>query len=63
MFFTTLELFLVKTPGVWEPSAGGFPGLSAMPGQFLVKDLAPLGISLWSLDEAWGASEGSRPAA
>src|SRR5712692_11642447 len=56
MFLTTLS-FLVTTPGVWEPSAGGFPALSAIPGQFLIKDLALLGISLWSLGEAWKASE------
>jgi uncharacterized membrane protein YkgB len=56
MFLTTLS-FLVTTPGAWEPSLGGFPALSAMPGQFLIKDLALLGISLWSLGEAWKASE------
>jgi len=56
MFLTTLS-FLVTTPGVWEPSAGGFPALSGKPGQFLIKDLALLGISLWSLGEAWKAIE------
>ena len=56
MFLTTLS-FLLTTPGVWEPSAGGFPALSAIPGQLLIKDLALLGISLWSLGEAWKASE------
>ena len=56
MFLTTLS-FLVTTPGVWEPSAGGFPALSAVPGQFLIKDLALLGISLWTLGEAWQVSE------
>jgi uncharacterized membrane protein YkgB len=56
MFLTTLS-FLVTTPGVWEPSAGGFPALSGKPGQFLIKDLALLGIALWSLGEAWHASE------
>src|SRR5262245_1667815 len=56
MFLTTLS-FLVTTPGVWEPSAGGFPALSGKPGQFLLKDLALLGISLWSLGEAGKASE------
>jgi uncharacterized membrane protein YkgB len=55
MFLTTLS-FLVTTPGVWEPSAGGFPALSGAPGQFLLKDLALLGISLWSLGESWKAS-------
>lgn len=32
MFLNTLS-FLLSTPG-WEPSLGGFPALSAMPGQF-----------------------------
>src|SRR3954469_2832143 len=56
MFLTTLS-FLVTTPGVWAPSAGGFPALSAFPGQALIKDLALLGISLWTLGEAWQVSE------
>jgi len=55
MFLTTLS-FLVTTPGVWEASAGGFPALSGKPGQFLIKDLALLGIALWSLGESWKAS-------
>src|SRR5262245_58071438 len=56
MFLTTLS-FLLTTPGVWAADAGGFPALSGFPGQFLIKDLALLGISLWSLGEAWHASE------
>jgi uncharacterized membrane protein YkgB len=60
MFLTTLS-FLVTTPGVWEPSLGGFPALSAVPGQFLVKDLALLGTALWSLGEAWQASRRRGP--
>ena len=59
MFLTTLS-FLITTPGVWEPSLGGFPALSALPGQFLIKDLRLLGISLWSLCEAWQASDRAR---
>jgi uncharacterized membrane protein YkgB len=55
MFLTTMS-FLFTTPGVWESSVGGFPALSALPGQFLIKDLALLGISLWSLGESWKAS-------
>jgi uncharacterized membrane protein YkgB len=55
MFLTTLS-FLVTTPGVWAAEAGGFPALSGAPGQFLIKDLALLGIALWSLGEAWHAS-------
>ena len=54
MFLTTLS-FLFSTPG-WEPSLGGFPSLSALPGQFLLKDLVLLGAALWSLGEAWTAS-------
>ena len=56
MFLTTLS-FLIRTPGVWEPSLGGFSALSAVPGQFVIKDLALLGISLWTLGEAWQVSE------
>src|SRR5262249_59395610 len=56
MFLTTLS-FLFTTPGVWEPSAGGFPAISGFPGQFVIKDLALLGISLWSLGDSWKASQ------
>ena len=56
MFLTTLS-FLVTTPGVWEAGAGGFPALSGKPGQFLIKDLALLGISLWTFGEALKAGE------
>jgi reactive chlorine resistance protein C len=54
MFLTTLS-FLVTTPG-WEPSLGGFPALSAMPGQFLLKDVVLLGVALSSAGEALGAT-------
>ena len=54
MFLTTLS-FLVTTPG-WEPSLGGFPALSAMPGQFVLKDIVLLGVALWSAGEALAAS-------
>ena len=54
MFVTTLT-FLVTTPGVWEPSLGGFPALSAVPGQFLLKDIVLLGASLWTAGEAVAA--------
>lgn len=50
MCLTTLS-FLLSTPG-WEHSLGGFPALSAMPGQFLLKDLVLLGAAVWSLGEA-----------
>ena len=48
--FTTTLSFLFSTPG-WEPSLG-FPALSAMPGQFLVKDVVYLGASVWLLGES-----------
>lgn len=51
MFATTLS-FLLTTPSVWEPSLGGFPALSAVPGQFLLKDIVLLGAALWTLGEA-----------
>jgi len=54
MFLTTLS-FLFSTPG-WEPSLGGFPALSAMPGQFLLKDIVLMGAAIWSLGEALTAS-------
>jgi uncharacterized membrane protein YkgB len=38
--------FFTTTPGVAEPSAGGFPAISAAPGQFLLKDLVLLAASL-----------------
>lgn len=41
----TLTFFL-STPGVAEPTAGGFPAISAGTGQFLLKDLVLLAASL-----------------
>ncbi|EOK5693406.1 YkgB family protein [Escherichia coli] len=38
--------FLLSTPGVAEATAGGFPAISAVPGQFLLKDLVLLAASL-----------------
>jgi reactive chlorine resistance protein C len=49
LFATTLS-FLFSTPG-WEPSLG-FPALSAMPGQFLLKDVVLFGASVWILGES-----------
>ena len=58
MFLTTLS-FLVTTPG-WEPSLGGFPALSAMPGQFVLKDVVLLGVALFSAGEALEAARPHR---
>src|SRR3954471_19199422 len=60
MFLTTLS-FLLTTPGVWASSAGGFPALSAVPGPCILKGLALRGSSLWTLCEAWKASEQRGP--
>jgi reactive chlorine resistance protein C len=50
LFVATIT-FLFTTPGVFEASQGGFPMLSTS-GQFLIKDVALLGISLWTLTDA-----------
>ncbi len=55
MFLVTLS-FLITTPG-WEPSLG-FPALSVVPGQFVLKDIVLLGVALWTAGEAL---EVSRP--
>lgn len=55
MFMTTLT-FLVSTPGVIEPSLG-FPALSVVPGQFLIKDLVLLGAAVWTAGEALRAAQ------
>jgi len=47
--------FLFTTPGVGEPAGGGFPALSST-GQFLLKDVPLLGLSLWTLVDAVKAS-------
>lgn len=52
MFLTTLS-FLFSTPG-WEFGLEGFPALSVLPGQFLLKDVVLLGASIWSFGEALG---------
>lgn len=45
LFVTTLS-FLVSTPGVFVPELG-FPAITVAPGQFLLKDVGLLAISLW----------------
>jgi len=43
--------FLFTAPG-WEPSLGGFPALSVVPGQFLIKDTVLFGAAIWVLGGA-----------
>lgn len=49
-FVVTLS-FLFTAPG-WEASLGGFPALSVVPGQFLVKDSVLLAAAVWLLGDA-----------
>ncbi len=58
MFLTTLT-FLFSTPGVVETSLG-FPALSAMPGQFLIKDVVLLAAALWTAGESLRAAISQR---
>ncbi|MFP3566370.1 YkgB family protein [Paraburkholderia sp. SIMBA_030] len=55
-YLITLTFFL-STPGVAEATAGGFPAISAMPGQFLLKDVvllaASLSLLLASIQASW----------
>jgi uncharacterized membrane protein YkgB len=50
LFLSTVS-FLFTTPGVSEPAGGGFPALS-LTGEFLLKDIPLLGLSLWTLADA-----------
>ncbi len=52
--------FLLSTPPVWQMDKG-FPFLSPMPGQFLLKDLLLLGTALWTAGEAWSAATARLP--
>ena len=58
LLFAATISFLFTTPGVFEESVGGFPLLS-MTGGFLIKDVALLGISVWTLSDALGATRSS----
>lgn len=49
--FAITLTFLFSAPG-WEASLGGFPALSVIPGQFLLKDLVLLAASVSLLGKA-----------
>ena len=55
LFFVTTLSFMITTPGTGEASAGGFPILSA-DGEFLMKDIALIGLALWLLADAIDAT-------
>jgi uncharacterized membrane protein YkgB len=59
LFLGTLS-FLFTTPGVVAHHAGGLPVLSALPGQFLLKDLVLIGVAVWTLGDSLGAVRASR---
>jgi uncharacterized membrane protein YkgB len=50
LFVSTIS-FMFTTTGVFESSQGGVPALS-LTGGFLMKDIALLGISVWTLSDA-----------
>jgi uncharacterized membrane protein YkgB len=53
--------FLFSAPG-WEPTLGGFPALSVVPGQFLLKDIVLLGVGLWIAGDALNEVQRQRAA-
>jgi reactive chlorine resistance protein C len=55
LFIFTVS-FLFSTPGVGEPAGGGFPAIS-LTGEFLLKDIPLLGLSVWTLSDAIRASQ------
>jgi uncharacterized membrane protein YkgB len=55
LFLGTLS-FLFTTTGVVQQMAGPFPVLSGQPGQFLLKDLVLIGVSLWTLGDSLTAA-------
>jgi len=59
LFLSTLT-FLFTTPGV--TAASGFPVLSVLPGQFLLKDLVLVSASLWTLGDSLSAARPRRGA-
>jgi reactive chlorine resistance protein C len=60
LLFLGTPSFLFTTPGV--TAASGFPVLSALPGQFLLKDLVLVTASLWTLGDSLGAARPWRTA-
>jgi reactive chlorine resistance protein C len=57
LFVATIS-FMFTTPGVFDAAQGGFPALS-LEGGFLMKDIALLGISAWTLADAMRATRSS----
>jgi len=51
MTFLVTASFLFTAP-VWEKSLGGFPALSVVPGQFLLKDIVLLSVAIFLAGDA-----------
>ena len=58
-FFLGTLSFMFTTPGIGEPTAGGFPVLSTT-GEFLMKDIALLGLAVWLLADSIHATRRDR---
>ena len=58
LFVTTLS-FMATTPGVLVPELG-FPAISVAPGQFLLKDIGLLALSLWIAVDSLSALRSTR---
>jgi uncharacterized membrane protein YkgB len=56
LFVGTLS-FLFTTPGVVATHSAGLPVLTALPGQFLLKDLVLIGVALWTLGDSLSAGK------
>ncbi|OBK20317.1 hypothetical protein A5635_25385 [Mycobacterium asiaticum] len=56
LFLGTVS-FLFTTPGLFATHAAGIPVLTALPGQFLLKDLVLLGVAIWTLGDALRAAQ------
>ena len=54
--FSITLTFLFTAPG-WEASLGGFPALSVVPGQFLLKDVVLLAASLSLFGKAYSSRD------
>jgi uncharacterized membrane protein YkgB len=54
LFLATIS-FLFTTPGIGEPAGGGFPAITLV-GEFLLKDVPLLGLSLWTLADSLSAA-------
>lgn len=58
LFVTTLS-FMASTPGVFMPELS-FPAISVAPGQFLLKDVGLLALSLWIAVDSFTALRSPR---